>query len=174
MSSFFNDRNVFCRNPVSSPTLFFRACQSADQGLASMKTLKAPVQVVGPGDVTALAGLSIYVVDDGKGLAELYTLFLKGTGCVVRAYNHRADALAALAVDRTRPNLMIMDYLGDSMPVDRFLQCCVAVHPPLRILMASELSQRDVGSSCVRPDRFIQKPFTADEFLREVRAALAE
>jgi len=120
----------------------------------------------------ALAGPLIYVVDDAKGLTELYTLFLKGTGCIVRAYNDRADALVALMRDRTRPDLLITDYLGDSMPVDRFLQYCLVVHPSLRILMATELSQRDVRSSCVRPDRFIQKPFTADEFLQEVKAAL--
>lgn len=136
--------------------------------------LKPLMCVLGPRGVTAPVGRSVYVVDDAEGLAELYALFLKETGCTVRTYNHRADALAAMATDRTRPNLLIMDYLGDSMPVDRFLQCCVAVHPSLRILMASELSQTDVRSSSVRPDRSIQKPFTAHEFLQEVRAALAE
>jgi len=130
------------------------------------------MKVLNPSGVMARAGASIYVVDEAEGLAELYTLFLKGTGCVVRAYGDRVDALAALMADRTRPDLLIMDYLGDSMPVDRFLQRCLVVHPSLRVLMVSELSQRDVMSCCVRPDRFIQKPFTADEFLQEVRAAL--
>lgn len=130
-----------------------------------MKALK-------PSAVMARAGPSVYVVDEAKGLTELYTLFLKGTGFVVRAYDHRADALAALSVDKMRPDLLITDYLGDSMPVDRFLQRCRVVHPSLRILIVSELSQRDVMSCCVRQDRFIQKPFTADEFLQEVRSAL--
>jgi DNA-binding NtrC family response regulator len=130
-----------------------------------MNTLK-------PRAVMAGAGPSVYVVDETEGLTELYTLFLKGTGLIVRAYNDRADALMALTVDRTKPGLLITDYLGDSMPIDRFLQRCLIAHPCLRILVASELSQRDVLSSCVRPDRFIQKPFTADEFLQEVRAAL--
>jgi hypothetical protein len=40
--------------------------------------------------------------------------------------------------------------------------------------MASGFSQTFVRFSSVRPDRFIQKPFTADEFLKEVRAALTE
>jgi DNA-binding NtrC family response regulator len=139
-----------------------------------MKTMKAvkPFACVSGSDGVATLAPSIYVVDDAKGLTEMYTLFLKGTGCTVRAYNDRAEALVALMKDRTRPDLLITDYLGDSMPVDRFLQYCLVVHPSLRILMATELSQRDVRSSCVRPDRFIQKPFTADEFLQEVRAAL--
>lgn len=130
-----------------------------------MKALKSAA-------VMPRAAPSIYVVDEAEGLTELYTLFLKGTGFIVRAYNHRADALAALAADRMRPDLLITDYVGDSMPVDRFLQRCRVVHPSLRILIVSELSQRDVMSCCVRHDRFIQRPFTADEFLQEVRAAL--
>ena len=137
-----------------------------------MKALKPFTCASCSDGVVAPARPSIYVVDDAAGVTELYTLFLKETGCIVRTYNDRAEALVALMKDRTRPDLLITDYLGDSMPVDRFLQYCLVVHPSLRILMATELSQRDVRSSCVRPDRFIQKPFTADEFLQEVRAAL--
>jgi len=121
---------------------------------------------------TASAAL-IYVVDDAEGLTELYTFFLKGTGYNVRAFNERAEALVALATERTKPDLLIIDYLGDPMPADRFMQCCVIAHPSLRILMASGLAQSEVRFSGVRPDRFIQKPFTAEEFLQEVRAALA-
>ena len=140
--------------------------------MKTMKGLKPFTCASCSNGVVAPAGPSIYVVDDAAGVTELYTLFLKETGCIVRTYNDRAEALVALMKDRTRPDLLITDYLGDSMPVDRFLQYCLVVHPSLRILMATELSQRDVRSSCVRPDRFIQKPFTADEFLQEVRAAL--
>jgi CheY-like chemotaxis protein len=114
----------------------------------------------------------IYVVDDEEGLTELYTHFLKGTGYGVRAFNRRAKALKALIEDRMRPDLLISDYVGDSMSVDRFMQCCRVVHPALRILMASGFSERDVRFSGSKPDRFIQKPFTAEEFLREVSAAL--
>ena len=130
-------------------------------------------RVLGSNAVTALAGPSVYVVDEAEGMTELYTLFLKGTGCIVRGYNHRLDALTALMADRTRPELLIMDYFGDSMPVDHFLQRCPVIHPSLQILVASELSLRDVTSLCVRPDWSIQKPFTADEFVQEVRAALS-
>jgi DNA-binding NarL/FixJ family response regulator len=78
-----------------------------------------------------------------------------------------------LTAERKKPDLLITDYCGPSMPVDRFLQRCLIVHPSLRILMTSGFSQTFVRFSVARPDRFIQKPFTADEFLREVRAALA-
>lgn len=130
-------------------------------------------RVLGFNAITALTGPSVYVVDEAEGMSELYTLFLKGTGCIVRGYNHRLDALADLMADRRTPDLLIMDYFGDSMPVDQFLQRCLAIHPSLQILIASELSPRDVTSLCVRPDRSIQKPFTANEFVQEVRAALS-
>ena len=130
-----------------------------------MKALK-------PSAVMARSALSVYVVDAAEGLAELYTLFLKEKGYVVRAYDQRAEALAALMADTTRPELLIMDCLGDSMPVDLFLQRCLIAHPTLRILIASESNQRDVMPFCSKPFRFIQKPFTADEFLQEVEAAL--
>jgi len=129
------------------------------------------MKLLKPSEVRAQAGPLVCVVDEAEGFAELCTLFLKGTGCVVRAYNYRADALAALTADRMRPDLLIMDQSGESAPVDWFLQRCLVVHPGLRILMVSQLSQRDVVSSCICPHRFIQKPFTADEFLQEVSAA---
>ena len=115
----------------------------------------------------------IYAVDDMPDLTELYTTLLEATGCIVRAFNDRADALAALKADWTKPDLLITDYLGLSMPVDKFMCHCLAVHPTLRILMASGFSQTVVRFSQAGPDRFLQKPFTPEELRQEVMAALA-
>ena len=115
----------------------------------------------------------IYVVDDVPELTELYTALLEAAGYIVRAFNDRAEALAALKADRTKPDLLITDCLGHSMPVDRFIRHCLLVHPVLRILLASGFSQKDAWFSNVRPDRFIQKPFTLDELQWEVKAAMA-
>jgi DNA-binding NtrC family response regulator len=88
------------------------------------------------------------------------------------ARGHRAEALTALTAERTKPKLLITDYLGLSMSVDQFLRRTLAVHPTLRILMASGFHPMDTRFSRVRPDRFIRKPFTAEEFLQEVRTSL--
>ncbi len=112
------------------------------------------------------------MVDDTEGITELYHIFLHGAGYIVRSFDNRAEALAELTSDKNKPNLLIMDYLGDAMPADRFIQRCRSVHPALRILMASGFSLNEARFSCVRPDRFIQKPFTAEEFQEEVRAVL--
>jgi len=114
----------------------------------------------------------IYVVDDQEALAELYTIFLEAIGYNVRSFTDRADALAALLMEPAKPDLLITDYLGLSMPVDDFIRHCRVAHPELRILMASGCLGSDAGYIQPMPDRFIQKPFTAEELRREVQAAL--
>jgi DNA-binding NtrC family response regulator len=115
----------------------------------------------------------IYIVDDEPRLTDLYSIILEGIGYGVRAFNSRVDALASLKGERKKPDLLIMDYLGHAMSVDQFMQRCQLAHPAQRTLMATGFSQVDANSSHNAPDRFLQKPFTAEEFLREVKAALA-
>jgi len=116
---------------------------------------------------------SIYVVDDEPRLTDLYAIILEAKGYVVRVFNNRIEALAVLKGDRRKPDLLIMDYLGHTMPVDGFMRLCLQAHPNLRILVASGFSEVDARFSSIRPDRYLQKPFTAEEFLQEVEAALA-
>jgi CheY-like chemotaxis protein len=118
-------------------------------------------------------GQLIYAVDDAPELTELYTILLEGTGYIVKAFNDRARALTALKAERAKPDLLITDCVGPSMSLDRFLECCLVVYPSLRILMISGYSQTDIRFPEAGWDRFIQKPFTIEEFLRRVRATLA-
>jgi len=117
---------------------------------------------------------SIYAVDDAPCLTKLYAALLEAPGYILRTFNDRAEALAALTADRKKPDLLITDYRGLSITVDQFMHQCLVVHPALRILMASGYSQTDLRFSQAIPDRFIQKPFTAEVLLEEVRAALAD
>src|SRR5688572_16339486 len=123
-------------------------------------------------DSRTTEGPLIYAVDDAPELTELYTILLEGTGYVVRAFNDRVKALSALKAEKTKPDLLITDCVGPSMSFDRFLECCLVVYPSLRILMVSGYSQTDVRFPRSESDRFIQKPFTIEEFLRRVRATL--
>src|SRR5262249_8265886 len=115
----------------------------------------------------------IYVVDDAPFLTELYIRLLEASGFTVRAFNDRMEALSALIADWNKPDLLITDYRGLSMPVDQFMHHCLMVHPALRILMVSGFSREDVHFSLARPDRFLEKPFHPEEFQREVEAVLA-
>ena len=114
----------------------------------------------------------IYVVDDMPNLTELYTILLEEIGCVVRAFNDRAEALAVLKTTTEKPDLLITDYLGHSIPVDEFIHDCLVVHPTLRILMASGFDQTVMRVPQIRADRFIPKPFDPEDLQQEVRAAL--
>lgn len=115
----------------------------------------------------------IYAVDDERPILDLYTMLLEAHGYFVRIFDNRINALAELKGGRRKPDLLIMDYFGHAMSVDGFMQQCLLAHPTLRILIASGFSQLDARFAYVRPDRFIQKPFTGEEFLQEVKAALA-
>ena len=115
----------------------------------------------------------IYVVDDHEAVVELYTIFLEANGYNVRSFTDRVAALTALRTERAKPDLLITDYVGPSMPIEGFIRQCLAAHPELRILMASGCHESDVDFVHPLPDRFIQKPFTAEELRQEVEAALA-
>src|SRR5215472_12855919 len=104
--------------------------------------------------------VSIYAVDDKPILTEIYTSFLEKAGYVVKTFNDRIKALAALKGEKKLPHLLITDYLGLLMPADHFMQACRAIHPGLRILMASGFDRRDMRLLRACPDRFIEKPFT--------------
>jgi DNA-binding NtrC family response regulator len=124
-------------------------------------------------EIAATATASIYIVDDAPFLTELYTTLLHACGYRVTAFNDRAKALAALKADWRKPDLLITDYRGLSMPIDRFLHQCLLLHPALRILMVSGFRRTDVRFSKAKPDRFMEKPFTPEEFEREVKAILS-
>lgn len=115
----------------------------------------------------------IYVVDDNHDLTELYTTLLQTAGFSVRPFNERSDALASLQAESVKPRLLITDYKGGTIPVERFIGHCLDVDPALRILVASGFPETDTRLFCARPNHFLRKPFTPEEFLREVRTVLA-
>jgi CheY-like chemotaxis protein len=141
-----------------------------DRPLSSDRLIDSSASTSAPPTAEALL---IYAVDDAPELTELYTILLEATGCTVRAFNDRAKALTALRTERTEPDLLITDCVGISMCFDRFMECCLLIHPNLRIVMASGYSRTDLRFLQARPNWFIQKPFTAEEFLDRVRFVLA-
>jgi DNA-binding response OmpR family regulator len=91
----------------------------------------------------------------------------------VRTFNDRNAAFAALQTDDEKPALLITDYRNSSMSTDHFLRNCRALHPSLRILMATGFDRHDTRPAGVAPDGFLQKPFTFEELRDKVRAILA-
>jgi DNA-binding response OmpR family regulator len=116
----------------------------------------------------------IYVVDDLPCLVELYAVVLEADGHRVKTFSDRNTAIAALKTDDEKPALLITDYRNSSMPTDHFLRGCRALHPSLRILMATGFDYQGAQPAGVMADGFLQKPFTFEELRDEVRAILTE
>jgi DNA-binding NtrC family response regulator len=116
---------------------------------------------------------SIYAVDDQPQITELYSIVLQMAGYQVKTFNDRVTALDELQATENKPDLVITDCLGHSIAVDQFMHRCLNFQPSLKFLIASGSAQRGTPFACPKPDHFIQKPFTPEQFLCEVRFALA-
>jgi len=114
----------------------------------------------------------VYVVDDLPCLTELYALILNASGYVVKCFYDRRTALASLSAAKEKPVLLITDLHNPSMRIEPFLEECLGLHPALRILMASGFSYYHAWCFSVRPDYFLQKPFTPQELRHAVEATL--
>ncbi len=115
----------------------------------------------------------IYAVDDMPCLTELYALVLNKSGYGVKSFRDRRAALASLSEAQTKPALLITDLHNPTMRVEPFLRECVALHPALRILMATGFGYHHAWCFSVKPDRFLPKPFTPEELRQAVDATLA-
>lgn len=124
-------------------------------------------------DSHATAAPLVYVVDDMPCLTELYVLILNASGYVVKGFHDRRAALASLSAAKEKPTLLITDLDNPTMRIEPFLKECVAMHPSLRILMATGFGYYHAWCFSVRPDHFLQKPFTPEELRRAVEATLA-
>jgi len=106
-------------------------------------------------------------------LKELYALILNALGYVVKSFHDRRAVLESLSATGEKPTLLITDLHNPSMRIEPFLEECVALHPTLRILMASGFAYHHAWCFSVRPDHFLQKPFTPQELRQAVEATLA-
>jgi len=132
----------------------------------------SPAEAEAAGEVQPAEAPLIYVVDDMPYLTELYALVLGASGYIVKAFNDRGAALSALRGGGKKPDLLITDYQGFSLPIEKFMRECLEAHPALRILMASGFGEENVFFSETAPTAFIQKPFTPQALQERVRGIL--
>ena len=151
------------------------AARFAGSKLPSRQRRPRPPSAPAPAPAPARAsGVPLlYIVDNDPWLTDLYTFLLHAEGYHAVAFNERPQALAALEQAREIPDLLIMDYLGHAMSAQVFMRCCLALRPGLRILIASGLHDADRRCYPAKPSGFIQKPFTAEAFLRKINSLLA-
>jgi CheY-like chemotaxis protein len=99
---------------------------------------------------------------------------LRLLGLLVKCFHDRRIALASLRTAEEKPVLLITDLHNPTMRIEPFLQECVAIHPSLRILMATGFGYNQAWCFSSTPDRLLQKPFTPEELREAVEATLAK
>jgi CheY-like chemotaxis protein len=111
----------------------------------------------------------LFAVDNEPAITELYRLVLEPAGYEVKTFNCRAAALAALLVAERLPELLITGYEGYPISAEEFMHACRQVKRDLKILMATGYPPDYLGPVAGQPDRFLQKPFSTECLLKEVR-----
>jgi DNA-binding response OmpR family regulator len=109
---------------------------------------------------------AILVVDDHLPTLHLFDRILTIAGYVVRTAADGDEALAAIATER--PALVLTDLQMPRVPGQMLIAHLQRHHPEVRIIVTSAL-----GSGSALPDLpFLAKPFSLEQLLAKVRAAL--
>jgi len=108
----------------------------------------------------------IYVVDDEPMILELVAMLLGPLGYRVATFRDPAQALAALAAADPAPALIVTDYAMHTMDGMEFIARCREVVPGQKLVLVSgTVSPEIYAASPVKPDRFLAKPFTAQQLV---------
>jgi DNA-binding NtrC family response regulator len=123
--------------------------------------------LLAPGDTAAL----IYIVDDETILSEMAAVVLRAHGYRVQTFTTAEDALAAFAAAQPRPCLVITDYSMLQMTGLKLIAECRRMDPAQKaILVSGTQAERVYRDVPCKPDRFLAKPFRAQELITAVEA----
>ena len=122
----------------------------------------------------ASTGALIYVVDDEPVLLDLVSVILEPLGYVVEGFTTPDAALHRFKTAHPRPALVVTDFAMRPMTGLQLAGACRQICPSQRILLVSGTAGEDVlRDQPVQPDRFLSKPYQAEELIEAVKAALA-
>jgi two-component system, response regulator YesN len=112
----------------------------------------------------------VFVVDDEAMLLNLAEVILKPEGFDVRTFPGAELALAAYKAANPRPRVLITDYaMGDINGLE-LIRECRQLHPDQRVLLVSGTVDESIYANVdVKPDCFLSKPYTAEQFIDTVR-----
>ena len=115
----------------------------------------------------------IYVVDDEPTLLELAEYILEMEGFRFEKFEEPRKALAAFQAADPKPDLIITDYVMLGMDGLQLVGECQRIKPDLKsILVSGTVQEEVVHRSPVKVDRFLRKPYLAQEFLEAIRGVL--
>ena len=116
----------------------------------------------------------IYIVDDEPMLLELASVILGPLGYAIRTFRDPESALAAFTAARPRPGLIITDYAMHKLNGLALVESCRKLKPKQKMLLVSGTVGPEVFQhSLVKPDRFLSKPYSAQQLIDLVKTILA-
>jgi DNA-binding response OmpR family regulator len=120
-------------------------------------------------------GALIYVVDDEPMLLELATVILESRGYRVETFRAPDTALRAFRTAASPPALIITDFAMHRMSGLDLVEACRQIRPGQKVILVSGTVVPDVlHGAAVLPDRFLLKPYHAQQLIDMVEAVLAE
>jgi two-component system cell cycle sensor histidine kinase/response regulator CckA len=115
----------------------------------------------------------IYVVDDEPTLLELAEYILEMEGLRFQKFEEPKKALAAFQAANPKPDLIITDYVMLGMDGLQLVGECKRAKPDVKsILVSGTVQEEVVHRSPVKVDRFLRKPYLAQEFVEAIHGVL--
>lgn len=118
-------------------------------------------------------GAMIFVVDDEPMLLELASVILEPLGYEIQTFRSPEAAVEAFASTQSKPVLIITDYAMHVMNGLELIDACRRIQPHQKTLLLSGTVGPDIfhNAPC-QPDRFLAKPYQAQQLIEAVRAVL--
>ena len=112
---------------------------------------------------------TIFVVDDEQMLLDLAVAILKPLGFNVQTFKDPRKALKEYP--DARPVLIITDYAMGGMNGLELVQECKRINPGQKVILLSGTVDESIFEGLPhKPDRFMVKPYTVNEFVETVRS----
>ncbi|MBU1108802.1 MAG: response regulator [Candidatus Riflebacteria bacterium] len=115
---------------------------------------------------------TIIVADDEKSLLLILTKTLSKAGYNVISADNGAEAWRLFEKHGIAVDLLVLDTNMPEMSGPEVLEKVKKTDATIPVILLSGFSQSPVISGDIRPDAFIQKPFTREEILKTIRKLL--
>lgn len=118
--------------------------------------------------------LCIFLVDDEPTLAEMAEHILALRGYKATVFIDPVKALRQITARKTKPHLLITDYLMGCMNGLELIEEYKTIYPDGKtLLLSGTITDAQITNARVRPDLFLAKPYSADDLLKAVEELVA-